>query len=436
MSAFLGGVPSGPPTAAALSLSIAEAINRALAHNLGLLLTEDGVERARGARWRALGDLMPNINGRISETSQQVNLRAFGFSLPSGFPGVVGPYQIVDARVYLSQAVLDLRATNEARAETHNVAAARYDLKTARDLVVLVAADAYSQAVAAAARTEVARAQVETAEALYTQTADMKQNGLVANIEVLRAEVQLETERQRVTAARNQFEKAKLQLARLIGLPLGQAVTLTDQISSVPLPEMTLDQAVERAYRTRPDYQAALERIHAAEAIRRAVVGDTLPSVRVNASYGDIGVSLGESHGTFSVVGAVDVPIFQGGRTRGRLLEADTDLRSRRAEAEDLKASIYYEVRTALLDLQTGNEQLQVATRVRELAANQLTEARDRFAAGVSSNIEVIQAQGAVTQANDQFISALYAINVAKGGLIHAIGIAEETARQNLGGVR
>ena len=333
MSAFLGGVPSGPPTAAALSLSIAEAINRALAHNLGLLLTEDGVERARGARWRALGDLMPNISGRISETSQQVNLRAFGFSLPSGFPGVVGPYQIVDARVYLSQAVLDLKATNEARAETHNVAAARYDLKTARDLVVLVAADAYSQAVAAAARTEVARAQVETAEALYTQTADMKQNGLVANIEVLRADVQLETERQRVTAAQNQFEKAKLQLARLIGLPLGQAVTLTDQISSVPLPEMTLDQAVERAYRTRPDYQAALERIHAAEATRRAVVGDTLPSVRVNANYGDIGVSLGDSHGTFSVVGAVEVPIFQGGRTRGRLLEADTDLRSRRAEA-------------------------------------------------------------------------------------------------------
>ena len=436
MATFLGGVPSGLPTAATLSLSMADTINRALAHNLGLLLSEEGIERARGARWRALSDLLPNLSGRISGTSQQVNLRAFGFTLPSGFPGLVGPYTIVDLRVYLSQSMLDLKATNEARAETHNVAAARYDSKSARDLVVLVAAGAYAQALAAAARTEVGRAQVETAQALYNQAADLKQNGLVAGIEVLRAEVQLETERQRVTAARNDFEKAKLQLARLIGLPIGQAFTLADQISSVEIPEMTLEQAIERAYRTRPDYQAALERIHAAEAARRAVVGETLPSVRVNANYGDIGLSLGDSHGTFSVVGTVDVPIFQGGRTRGRLLEADADLRSRRADADDLKAAIYYEVRTALLDLQTGSEQLQVATRVRELAEEQLTEARDRFAAGVSGNIEVVQAQGAVTLANDQFISALYATNVAKGALIHAVGIAEETARQNLGGLR
>jgi len=130
----------------------------------------------------------------------------------------------------------------------------------------------------------------------------------------------------------------------------------------------------------------------------------------------------------------VDVPIFQGGRTRGRLLESDAELRSRRADAEDLKASIYYEVRAAMLDLQTGTEQMEVAARARELAANQLTQARDRFAAGVAGNIEVVQAQSVVALANDQYIAAVYATNVAKGAIVHAVGIAEDTARQIFGG--
>jgi outer membrane protein TolC len=433
---FLGGIPSGEPTREPLSLSIADAINRAIEHNLGLLLTGDEVDRARGARSRALSDLLPNVSGRISETRQQLNLAAYGFPLPAGIPSIVGPFNLFDARVSLSQSVLDFKALNDARAEAHNVAAARQTYKGARDLVVLVAVDAYAQALAASARVDATRAQVDTAQALYNQAVDLKQGGLIAGIDVIRAEVQRDTDRQRVTAAQTDFEKAKLQLARLIGLPLGQAFTLTDQISSASIPDMTLEQALDRAYKTRADYQAALERIRAAEATWQAAKGEMLPAVRVTANYGDLGVSIVESHSTFAIAGALDIPIFQGGKTRGRLLEADADVRSRRADADDLKASIYYEIRAALLDLQAGNEQMQVAARSRELAASQLAQARDRFAAGVAGNIEVVQAQGAVTLANDQYIAAIYATNLAKGGLVHAVGIAEETARQLFGGVR
>ena len=197
---------------------------------------------------------------------------------------------------------------------------------------------------------------------------------------------------------------------------------------------MTLEQAVDRAYKTRGDYQAALERVRAAEAAREAARGERLPVVRVTANYGELGTSIRDAHSTFAIGGAVDVPIFQGGKTRGRLLEADADLRSRRADADDLKASIYYEVRTAMLDLQAGTEQMQVAARARELAASQLTQARDRFAAGVAGNIEVVQAQSVVALANDQYIAAVYATNLAKGALVYAVGIAEETARQIFGG--
>jgi outer membrane protein TolC len=433
---FLGGVPTGTATSAALSLSILDAINRALEHNLGVLMAEEGIGRARGTRWRALSGLLPTVNGRVSLTRQQINLSAFGFPLPAGFPAIVGPFNVFDARVYVTQPVLDLHALNDARAEAHNIAAAQFSYKSARDLVVLVAANAYLQALAASSRADSARAQVQTAEALHNQAVNLRQNGIVAGIEVLRAEVQLNTERQRATATQNDFEKAKLQLAHIIGLPLGQSVSLIDELPDVPVPDMRLEQALERAYQTRPDYQAAAERVRAAEAARAAIVGEALPSVRVDANYGDLGLSLPDSHSTFSIVGAVNVPIFQGGRTRGRLLEADADLRDRRAQLEDLKATIYYDVRTAFLDLQASGEQLQVATGGRQLAATQLTQARDRFAAGVASNIEVVQAQEAVALANEEYISALYLYNVGKAVLARGLGVAEDFVRQYLGGVR
>ncbi len=436
MSPFLGGIPSGEPTKEPLSLSIADAINRALEHNLGVLLAGNEVDRGRGTRWRSLCFLLPNVNGGVNESRQVVNLAAYGFPLPAGIPAIVGPFNVFDARVFLSQSVLDFKALNDARAETHNVVAARHDYRAARDLVVLIATVSYAQALAGSARVDAARAQVETAQALFDQATDLKQNGLIAGIEVLRAEVQLDSDRQRETAARNDFEKAKLQLARLIGLPIGQIFTLANELTSVTIPEMTLEEALARAYRTRPEYLAALERVRAAEATRQAAIGEKLPALRVTANYGELGLSLSDAHSTYNVMGAVDVPIFQGGRARGRLLEADAELRMRRADADDAKAAIYYDVKTAMLDLQAGTEQLQVATRARELAANQLTQSRDRFAAGVSGNIEVVQAQAAVTLANDQYISALYMTDLAKGSLVRAIGIAEETARQLFGGVR
>ena len=197
---------------------------------------------------------------------------------------------------------------------------------------------------------------------------------------------------------------------------------------------MTVEQAVERAYRTRPDYLAALERVRAAEDRRQAVVSDALPSVQVTADYGAIGLTPASARSTFTVTGAVNVPIFQGGRRQGRLLEADADLRARRAEAEDLHAEVYYDVRTAFLDLQALGEQLQVATRARELANQQLTQSRDRFAAGVASNIEVVQAQEAVALASEQYIGALYGFSVAKGVLAQSLGTAEESVQKYLGG--
>ncbi|HZP47810.1 MAG TPA: TolC family protein [Vicinamibacterales bacterium] len=438
---FLGGVPSGTATADTITITVIDAIRRALDHNLGVLTAQEQMGRAEGARWLALSALLPNVSGRLSETRQVINLAAFGFGGGTegpfaGIPTIVGPFNVFDARIALQQSVFDLGAINGNRAENHNVSAAKLTEESVRNFVIHVAGVAYIQALANSARADAARAQQQTAQTLYNQAVDLKNNGLVAGIDVLRAQVQLNAQMQRVTASVNEFEKSKLALARIIGLPLGQKFAIDPNLPELPTADLTFEQTVERALQQRPDYQAAVERVHAAEAARQAIVGDALPSVRVNADYGAIGLTVGSAQATYTVTGALNVPIFNGGRTRGRLLQADADLRQRQSEAEDLKASIHYELQGAFLDLQATNEQLQVATRARDLAAQQLAQARDRFAAGVGSNIEVVQAQEAVAVAEEQFIDAKFGYELAKGSVIRGVGASQQILRQITGGTR
>lgn len=433
-SPFMGGVPTGTAKSEPIPISIAEAIRRALERNLGVLEAEEAVNRSTGARWLALSELLPDVSGSALESRRKNSLEAFGFPLGPAFPRVVGPYNLFDARVFLKQTVFDASSLNKLRAETHELAAARHSYKSAREFVVLVAADLYLEGLAAQARAATARAQLETAQALQTQAQDLRQNGIVAGIDVLRAEVRVSTERQRTTAAQADFEKVKLQLARVIGLPIGQAIALSDQIPTVPIPEMTVEQALERAYRDRPDYLAAQERLRAAEAARSAAAAERLPTIVVDADYGVIGLTLPSSLATFTLTGTVKVPIFDGNKTKAHIQQATVDLNNRKAEFDDFRAQINYEVRSAFLDLQATQEELEAATQGRDLSAQQLVQARDRFAAGVANNIEVIQAQEAVALANEQYISAVFGYNVSKAVLGRALGTVEEAIAKFLGG--
>jgi len=436
-SPFIGGVPEGPPSTEVLHLTVGDVIHRALEHNLGVLLAEQSVTRSGGTRWIALSQMMPNLTSRIAETRQRVNLEAFGIPLAgTGLPSVVGPFNVFDARIYLTQSLIDMRALNEKRSESFNVEASRYSYKNARDLVVLVAANVYLEALASSARAVSATAQLQTSQALYDQAQDLKQGGIVAGIDVLRAEVRLTSDKQRVTASQNDSEKARLQLARVIGLPIGQPFTLSEELPNVPVPDISVEQALAQAYRARPDYQAALQRVKAAEAVRAAASSEQLPSVRFNADYGALGLTLPTAVATYSLTGAVNIPIFLGGRTQGRIAEADADLRSRRAEAEDMRAAIYYDVQSAFLDLKANDELLQAATRGRDLAGQELTQARDRFAAGVSSNLEVVQAQQSVAEADEQYIDALLGFDVSKAVLARSLGDAEAAVERILGTVK
>ena len=429
---FLGSVVREHATTDPLPLSVKDAVDHALRNNLGLLVQEEAAAAAGGAHWRALEDLLPNVAGTLGTRRAVINLEAYGFP---GDPSIVGPFNVFDARVFLSQPVIDLSALNSARAATLNEQAAKYGIRTARDLVVLVAVNLYLETVAAASRVDTTHAQMATAEALLKQAQDLKASGLVAGIDVLRAQVQLQTQRQRAIAAENEHEKAKLTLARAIGLPVAQPVVLTDRIPYAALPIPALEQVLAKAYETRTDYLAAKSRVEAAQAARKAASESLLPSLHVDADYGAIGQTVTSAHRTYTVAATVRVPVFEAGRATARRIETASALRQREAEFADFHGRIEFEVRTALLDLRSADQQVQAAQTNTQLAGEQLTQARDRFAAGVASNLEVTQAQEAVAAASETYIAALYSHNLAKASLARALGIAESAVGAYLGGV-
>ena len=433
---FLGSVPPGPSTANVLPLSLADAVTRALKYNLGAVQGQQDIESARAGRKRALAGLLPSITTSASEVGQQINLESFGFPPFPGIPAIIGPFKVFDARVYLSQPVLNFPALHHAREQAQKLSAAQDDYRNARDLVVLISANLYLRTVAAQSRIDAATAQRDTAKALDDLAQDLKKAGLTAGIDVLRAHLQLQTAQQRVIVTQNEFDKLKLQLARAIGLPVAQPFTLTDKIPYAPLQPMTQDAALKVAYASRGDYLAAQKRLQAAQDARKAALGERLPSISFNANYGDIGLTMAGARETFSVAGVVQVPVFEGGRLAADLVQADAELARRRAQLTDLKGRIEYDVRAAFLDLKAAEDQLKVAQTTVDLANQELDQARDRFAAGVANNVEVIQAQQAVAEASENYISSLYAHNVAKASLARALGIGEEAVKSYLGGSR
>ena len=432
---FLGSVAEGKATAELLQLSFKDALDRGLRNNLGVLLQGDTTLAVRGEKWKELSALLPHLSASATQSAEQLDLAALGFrfTLP-GIPKVIGPIGVFESGVYLSQSVFDYNAILRTRGARENERAAQYSYKNARELVVLAVGNAYLLALSGAARLDTAQADVQTAQALYDKAADQQKAGVSPAIDVLRARVELQDRQQQLIVARNDYAKEKLQVGRVIGLPAGQEFTLTTQAPYEPLVTLSIEEDLRRAYMSRPDYLAAVLQERAAEAERRAATAEHYPSVDIAGDYGAAGVNIGNSHGVFQIGATLNIPITAGGKTHGNVLKAEAALRQGRQRLEDLRGEIDYEVRAARLDLNAAADQVEVARSSVDLANQTLVQARDRFAAGVTDNLEVVQAQEAVVAANESFISSLYAHNLAKIELAKAIGFAEEGVKQYLQG--
>jgi outer membrane protein TolC len=337
-------------------------------------------------------------------------------------------------RASASQRLFDWKSIQKYRSAASSETVAQLNLKDARDLVVLAAGNAYLKAIAGGARVETAQAQVETAKALYQKAVAQQQAGVIPAIDTLRAQVQYQTRQQQLIAATNDLAKQKLVLARIIGLAPAQEFTLADKAPYDAFPIPDLESSLQRAYSTRSDYKAAQSRLLAAQFEHSAAVAGYFPSLNFAADYGQIGKVPGDVLPTFHVLGTLNVPIFEGGRVHADVLKADAGLRQAQAQLADVRGEIDQDVRNALLDLKSSTEQVEVAQSSVNLADQALAQSQDRFTAGVTDNLEVIQAQEAVATAHENLISSLYLHNLAKVSFARAIGRAEEGVREYLKG--
>jgi outer membrane protein TolC len=426
-SVFSGGVPQEGAPGGTLRLTLTDAVVRGLEHNLGPLLAAEDVRRARALLAADQGELLPRAYAALRQSSRQINLDAFGFGGSIGGGGatvssVVGPFDLYDGRVNLQWALFDPAAIARVRRGAATVDAAELTFEDAREVVTLAVADQYLQMLAAERLTASVEAEVETSRTLRQIAVDRKEAGSAAGIEVLRAEVRLQQDRQRLIATRNAQTKQRLDLARMIGLPLGQELEPADTMSEAAPPSPELDAAVEQAWARRRDLAAAESRVEAARAARRAATRERYPSLRIGGDYGVLGREVDTVKETFDLGATIAVPIYDRAVIDSEEIRAEAELRARDAELEDLRAAIYYEVRGALLDLDAARELTDVGRSGLDLARRQLEQARNRFAAGVASNLEVVEAQESLARADETFIASLYLLTVERLRLARALG--------------
>jgi len=435
---YTGSTNSTVGTPFSGKLGFREAINRGLAYNLGAVGLAQAVRQAQGMSHAARSALLPNLNGTVTESDQTENLKALGlgsFNFPvAGFslPTIVGPFNYIDARVQLTQTVVDLVELNNYRSSSELLRSNRMAALNARDLVVLAVGGTYLQVLAAQARVASARAELDTANAVYQQALQQSGVGLVARIDVDRSQVQALTQQQRLVSLQNDFAKQKINLARLTGLPPTDQYELSDDIPFAAAPSLAFDEALRQALKQRSDLKAAQAQVRAAEMTHSAARAERLPSLSMDANYGVIGTNPSQAKATYTVAGTVRVPIWQGGRAGADIEQADAELAQRRAEAEDLKSEIESEVRGAYLDLQAATSQVDLSQRNLQVSRETLELTRQRFEAGVTDSVEVVQTEQTVASAELDYIDSVFAHNVAKLSLARAIGSAADSLPQFL----
>jgi outer membrane protein TolC len=429
------GVPATDvASAATIALSLEDAVRRGLEHNLAAILQEQQLRRTESTRLLALSEVLPHISASVSESEQRLSTAAFGFTGFPGIPSVLGPFRVFDARLALSTPLFDARAIQGLRAGSALTRAGRADYEEIRETVILAVGTLYLQAGADAARVAAAQAQVATADAFVTLADDQRSAGLVAGIDVLRQQVELQAARARLIAAENALSKRRLSLARAIGLPAGQPFVLTDTTTFTPAPLLSPEDATLEALAHRPDLRSARARVEAAQAARRAEAAAALPSVHLEANVGLLGATTATVDRTYGVAAIVHMPLFEGGRVRAHVRAANAELEARKAELADLSAGVRFEVEMALLDINATAAGVQVAQDAEALSRQALDQAQDRFRAGVASTIELVQAQDALAAASEQIISSVYAHNTAKAALARALGEVETRFVALIGG--
>jgi outer membrane protein TolC len=440
-SKFAGGGSVEPATPGALPLGLDDAIDRSLKRNLQVLL-DTQTERTVHGEILAVGNaLLPNLKATAYTNTQEVNLAALGFkpSLLAGFgfpPGTIKEVVKVDttdAQLSLDQPLFNLPDYYLYRAAQKAATVAQMNTLNTRGAVVLAVGTQYLAALADAAQIANAQALERADEEVLRQATLSHDAGVGTNLDVLRARVQLQTQQQALVRAENAFAKDKIALNRLIGLPAGQELTLTDPVPYAELAELPLDQAKALAYVRRKDLLTLEAQLEVAQRASHAVKYERLPSVAFSGFYGVLGETEGLYHGVFAAQGILRIPIFEEGRFRGESEIATAQQIALRRQIESLKVTIEEQIRASMLDVESTAELVKVARSNVDLAQQELSDTRDRFAAGVDDNLPVVQAQATLAAAQSRLIDTEFQLNQTKLQLARNTGVVETQYKHYLG---
>jgi outer membrane protein TolC len=431
-SSFSGSVASDKPTADVLQLTLDEAVQRGLKTNLGLLLSTTQIAQSRGERLQSLQSLLPSIDANLKEAFVQSDLAAQGLRIP-GIPSVIGPFGYQDARGNLTWTVVSLNSLKNYMASRHYFQSSQLSAEDSRQLIILTVGNAYLKVLADEAQIAAIDAEVNASGESLRQASNNHEAGTAPLLDELRAKVDLQSLQQQSISARNAREKDLLSLARIIGLPLGQKFEVADKVPYSAFDQPDIQTAIKQALDNRKDRQASAENTKAAEDQRKAATYDRLPTVKAEADYGAIGTNLRTSHGTVDATGTLTIPIFKEAQFRGEATVAQSKLDQQKDQQSDLDAQIEADVRDALFDIASSQQQVEVSKSNVDLSSEVLSEAQQRYAAGVSDNLAVSDALQSVAQANGQYVNSLYQHNVAKLNLARAMGVAQNY-KEYLGG--
>jgi outer membrane protein len=412
----------------ALRLTLDQAVALAVKQNATAQIAVLTAAQSEQDKNVARAALLPEANLSVKDQAERVNLLAqFGGKrvLP-GFPQHVGPYQVFSAGPTFGGPVLDLTLWQRYQAARNAANSGRATSLSTREQVILLVVSQYIGTLRAVANVEALQSRVDLAQALYDQAADLQKEGVGTGIDTLRANVELQNEKQRLIEAQNDRETSLYGLSKLLNLDPRQPIELADSLSFFDTPQPEVEPAIEAALAQRQEWKALEEQIKSAGAEKKASQYSRLPSLRFDGNWAYLGTSSATGIPTYTYAASVNMPLFTGGRIRAEIVRADLEIRKLEQQKDDLRNQIALDVKTALLNLQSARSEVQVANLGVQLSKEEVDQARDRFKAGVANNIEVIQAQDSLARANDNQIAALYRFNQARADLARAIGQMEK----------
>lgn len=418
--------PAGVLRLTVLRLTMKDAVTMALKQNPQVQIANLNVALSQQDEAIAKSALLPQVGGQVSQTVRKENLEAnFGRKL-QGFPSSVGPFPVIQLGPAGSASIFDLTLYKRLQSARQNTVTGKAQELTVREQTVLLTVSQYLAAMRNAATVKASQSRVELAQAIFDQAADLQKAGVGTGIDTLRANVQLQSEKQRLIVSGTQLRTSLLGLARLLNAGENERIELADDLRSqkVAVPDT---REVAAAYQNRPEMKTVLSRERTAELERQEARAERLPKLSFSGGYSPTGVHATDMLETYQAQVSLTIPIYTGGRLRAGRRKAEIDIQRAEQDRKEVRNQITQQARTAQAELESAAREVEVASLGVILATEEVAQSRDRFQAGVASNIEVVTAQDRLARASDDEIAALYRYSQAQADLSHAFGEMEST---------